>query len=26
RMLTWWGKRERQQLLEDFVLTTNKNA
>ncbi|MCP6024963.1 type I-E CRISPR-associated protein Cse2/CasB, partial [Escherichia coli] len=25
-MLTWWGKRERQQLLEDFVLTTNKNA
>lgn len=24
RMLTWWGKRERQQLLEDFVLTTNK--
>ncbi|HAI6875138.1 TPA: type I-E CRISPR-associated protein Cse2/CasB, partial [Escherichia coli] len=24
--LTWWGKRERQQLLEDFVLTTNKNA
>ncbi|HFV2093134.1 TPA: type I-E CRISPR-associated protein Cse2/CasB, partial [Escherichia coli] len=20
------GKRERQQLLEDFVLTTNKNA
>ncbi|EKK6172504.1 type I-E CRISPR-associated protein Cse2/CasB, partial [Escherichia coli] len=23
---TWWGKRERQQLLEDFVLTTNKNA
>lgn len=23
-MLTWWGKRERQQLLEDFVLSTDK--
>lgn len=29
RQLTWWGKRERQQLLEDFMLATpesNKKA